>query len=82
MTHAGLEYPRVATIHDVVKETIRVHLTLVHVLHAYASTNTPWVAYALSHCTPIRYGRLSSVSATHDAIQFRDSICHVYANTF
>jgi hypothetical protein len=29
--------PRVETIHDKVKETIRAHLTLVHVFHAYAS---------------------------------------------
>jgi hypothetical protein len=28
--------PRVATVHDVVKETIRAHLTLVHVFHGYA----------------------------------------------
>jgi hypothetical protein len=40
--------PRVATIHDEVKETIRAHLTLVHVLHAYALADTPWVAHALS----------------------------------
>jgi hypothetical protein len=33
--------PRVATVHNVVNETIRVHLTLVHVFHAYASADTP-----------------------------------------
>jgi hypothetical protein len=33
--------PRVATIHDEVKETIRVHLTLVHVFHVYTSAHTP-----------------------------------------
>jgi hypothetical protein len=33
--------PRVATIHDAVKETIRAHLTLVHVFHVYASVDTP-----------------------------------------
>jgi hypothetical protein len=33
--------PRVATIHDEVKETIRAHLTLVHVFHAYVSVDTP-----------------------------------------
>jgi hypothetical protein len=54
--------PRVATIHNVIKETIRAHLTLVHVIHAYASVDTPWVACALSRCTPIRYGRIASVS--------------------
>jgi hypothetical protein len=35
--------PRVGTVHDAVKETIRVHLTLVHVFHAYASADTLWV---------------------------------------
>jgi hypothetical protein len=55
--------PWVATIHDAVKETIKAHLTLVHVFHTYASTDTPWVAHALSHCTPVRYGRIASISA-------------------
>jgi hypothetical protein len=41
--------PRVATVHDVVKEMIRAHLTLVHIFHAYASADTPWVAHALSY---------------------------------
>jgi hypothetical protein len=59
--------PRVATIHDVVKETIRAHLTQVHIFHMYASMDTPWVAHALSHCTPVRYGRTASVSVIHDA---------------
>jgi hypothetical protein len=72
----------VATIHNAVKEMIRAHLTLVHVFHAYASVDTPWVAHALSHCTLVRYGRIASVSATHDATQFGDSICHVCASTF
>jgi hypothetical protein len=72
----------VATIHNAVKEMIRTHLTLVHVFHAYVSVDTPWVAHALSHCTPVRYGRIASVSATHDATQFGDSICPVCASTF
>jgi hypothetical protein len=70
--------PRVATVHDVVKETIRAHLTLVHVIHAYALVDTPWVAHALSHCTPVRYGRIASISATHDATQFGDSMFHMH----
>jgi hypothetical protein len=73
--------PRVAIVHDAIKETIRAHLTLVHVFHAYASANTPWVAHALSHYTPIRYGRIASVSAAHDATQFGDSICHICVST-
>jgi hypothetical protein len=72
----------VATVHDAVKETIRAHLTLVHVFHVYASTDTPWVAHALSHYTPIRYGRIASVSAAHDATQFGDSISPVCISTF
>jgi hypothetical protein len=62
--------PRVATIHNAVKETIRAHLTLVRVFHTYASADTPWVAHALSHFTPVRYGRIASVSAAHGATQF------------
>jgi hypothetical protein len=72
----------VATIHDEVKEMIRAHLTLVHVFHAYASVDTRWVAHALSHFTPVRYGRIASVSAAHDATQFGDSKCPVFVITF
>jgi hypothetical protein len=72
----------VTTIHDEVKETIRAHLTLVHIFHAYASVDTPWVAHALSHFTSVRYARIASVSAAHDATQFGDSICPVCVNTF
>jgi hypothetical protein len=56
----------VATVHNAIKETIRVHLTLVHVFHAYASADTPWVAHALSHFTSVRYGRIAFVSAAHE----------------
>jgi hypothetical protein len=62
--------PRVATVHNAVKEMIRAHLTLVHVFHMYASVDTPWVAHALSHCTPVRYGRIASASAAHKATHF------------
>jgi hypothetical protein len=74
--------PRVATVHNTVKEMIRAHLTLVHIFHAYASVDTPWVAHALSHYTSVRYGRIASVSAAHDATQFGDSICPVCISTF
>jgi hypothetical protein len=60
----------VATIHIVVKETIRAHLTLVHVFHAYASTDTPLVAHALSHFILVNYGRIASVSAAYNDTQF------------
>jgi hypothetical protein len=72
----------VTIIHDEVKETIRAHLTLVHVFHAYASTDTPWVAHALSYFTSVRYGRIAFISATHDATQFEDSICPLCVSTF
>jgi hypothetical protein len=72
----------VATIHDEVKETIRAHLTLVHVFHVYASADTPWVAHALSHFTSVRYGRIASVSVAHDTTQFGDSICLISVSTF
>jgi hypothetical protein len=72
----------VATIHDEVKETIRAHLTLVHDFHVYALADTPWVAHGLSHFTSVRYGRIDSVSAGHDATQFGDSICSVCVSTF
>jgi hypothetical protein len=71
----------VATIHDEAKEMIRAHLTLVHVFHVYALVDTPWVAHALSRCTPIRYDRITSV-VTHDTTHFVDSICPVYISTF
>jgi hypothetical protein len=74
--------PRVATFHDEVKETIRAHLTLVHVFHAYALTDTPWVAHALSYFISVRYGRIASVSAAHDTTQFGDSICPLCVSTF
>jgi hypothetical protein len=72
----------VETVHDVVKETIRAHLTLVHVFHGYASVDTPWVAHVLSHYTPIRYGRIASVSVAHDTTKFGDSICPIRVSTF
>jgi hypothetical protein len=74
--------PRVPTIHDEVKETIRAHLTLVHVFHAYASMDTTCVAHALSHYTPIRYGRIASISVAHNTTQFGDSIYPVCISTF
>jgi hypothetical protein len=73
--------PRVATVQDAVKETITAHLILVHVFHAFASVDTPWVAHALSHYTPIRYGRIASISTAHDATQFEDTICPVCVST-
>jgi hypothetical protein len=78
----ALRAPRVATIHDEIKEMIRVHLTLVHVFHTYASADTPWMAHALSHYTSVRYGRIASVKGAHHVTQFGDSICPICVNTF
>jgi hypothetical protein len=58
------------------------HLTLVHVFHVDASADTPWVSHALSLFTSVRYGRIASVSAAHDATQFGDSIYPVCVSTF
>jgi hypothetical protein len=74
--------PRVATIHDEIKKMIRAHLTLVHFFHAYTSTDTLWVAHALTHFTSFMYGRIASVSAAHDATQFKDFICPACVSTF
>jgi hypothetical protein len=62
--------PRVATVHNALKETIRAHLTLVHVFHAYGSVDTPWVTHVLFRCTLVRYDSIASVSVTHEATQF------------
>jgi hypothetical protein len=72
----------VATVHDAVKERIRAHLTLVHAFHTYASADILWLAHALSHCTPVRYGRIASVLAAYDATKFGDFICPVCISTF
>jgi hypothetical protein len=52
------------------------------VFHAYVSADTPWVAQTLSHCTPVKRGKVSSNSSTHKATQFGDSICPVCASAF
>jgi hypothetical protein len=74
--------PRVATVHDAVKETIRAHLTLVHIFRAYASAYTQWVASALSHYTPVRYSWIASISVAHNSTQFGNSICPICGSTF
>jgi hypothetical protein len=72
----------VATVHNVVKEMIRTHLTLVHAFYAYVSTDTPWVTHALFHFTPVRYGKIGSVSATHEATQFAGPHKISYASVY
>jgi hypothetical protein len=41
-----------------------------------------WVAHALSRCTPVRYGRIAFISATHEATMFGDSICPICVSIF
>jgi hypothetical protein len=40
------------------------------------------VADALSHGTAVRYGRIASISAAHDASKFGDFICLICVSTF
>jgi hypothetical protein len=74
--------PRVATIHNVIKKPGQVLPHPSVVFHAYASADTPWVARILSHCTPVKWGKVSSNSSTHEATQFEDSLCPVCVSTF
>jgi hypothetical protein len=67
----------VATSHDVIKESGRVLPRPRTVFHAYASVDTPCVARTLSHCTPVKRGKVSSNSSTHETTKFGDSICLV-----
>ncbi len=41
-----------------------------------------WVARILSQCTPVKRGKVSSNSSTHEATKFGDSICPVCISTF
>jgi hypothetical protein len=50
-------------------------------LHAYALADRLWVAHALSHYTPVRYGRIASVSVAQEVRKFGDSICLVCVGT-
>ncbi len=52
------------------------------IFYSYASTDTPWVARTLSHCTPVKRVKVLSNSSTHKATQFWDSICLVCISTF
>jgi hypothetical protein len=74
--------PWVATIHDVTKNPGRVLPRPSAIFHVYASADTPLVAWTLSHCTPVKQGKVSSNSSTHEPTQFGDSICPVCAVHF
>jgi hypothetical protein len=81
-THTGQKAPRVATVHDTIKESGWVLSRPSAVFHVYASTNTSWVTQTLSHCTLVKRGKISSNSSTYEATQFGDSICPVCVSTF
>ncbi len=40
------------------------------IFHASVSADTSWVAQTLSHCTPMKRGKVSSNSSTHEATKF------------
>jgi hypothetical protein len=73
---------RVATVHDVVKESGQVLPCSSAVFHMFASADTPWVARTLSHCTPVKRGKVLSNPSAHEATMFRDSICPVCVSPF
>jgi hypothetical protein len=72
----------VATVHDVIKKLGWILPHPSAVFHAYASVETPWVARTLSHCTPMKLGKVSSNLSTHEATQYGDSTCPVCVSTF
>jgi hypothetical protein len=74
--------PRVATVHDTVKESGQIIPCPSVIFHAYASADTPWVARTLSYYTPMKRGKVSSNSSTHEATKFGDFICLVCISTF
>jgi hypothetical protein len=62
--------PRVATVHDAVKESGRVLPRPSVVFHTYASVVTSWVARTLSYCTHVKRDKVSSNSATYETTKF------------
>jgi hypothetical protein len=62
--------PRVATIHNTVKESGQVLPRPSAIFHAYALTDTPWMARTLSHYTSVKRRKVLSNSVTHKATQF------------
>jgi hypothetical protein len=78
----AMEATRVATVHDEAKKSGRVLPHSSVVFHMYASTDTPWLAWTLSHCTPMKRGKVSSNSLTYEATKFGDYIYPVCVSTF
>jgi hypothetical protein len=78
----AMEATWVATVHDADKESGRVLPRPSVIFYSYASTDTPWVARTLSHCTHVKWGKVSYNPSTHEATKFGDSICLVFVSTF
>jgi hypothetical protein len=78
----AMEATRVATIHDEAKKLSLVQSGPSAVFHTHTSMDTPWVAWTLSHCTPVKQGKVSSNSSAHEATKFGDSICPICVSTF
>jgi hypothetical protein len=74
--------PQVATVHNAVKESDWVLPHPSVIFHTYALVDTPWVVRTLFHCTPVKRGKVSSNSSTHEATKFEDSIYLVCVSTF
>jgi hypothetical protein len=52
------------------------------VFHVYALADISWVTWTLSHCTPMKRGKVSSNSSTHKATKFGDFIYPVCVSIF
>jgi hypothetical protein len=76
------EATRVAIVHDAVKESGRVLPHPSVVFHVYASADPPWVPRIVSHCTSMKWGKVSSNLSTHKATKFGDSICPICVSPF
>jgi hypothetical protein len=74
--------PRVAIVHNVIKNPDWILPRPSVVFHTYALVDTPWVAQTLSHSTPVKRGKVLSNSSIHEATQFGDFIGPVCVNTF
>jgi hypothetical protein len=60
MTHMSHEDPRVATIHEVIKESGRVLPRPSAIFHTRTSTGNLWAAQTLSHMASVKRGKVSS----------------------
>jgi hypothetical protein len=65
-----MKIPRVATVHEVIKELGQVLPRPSAVFHVNASADNPWVAQTLSLLIIHKRGKVSSNSVTHDTTKF------------